>query len=349
MDIKRLDNALDLGNDWDSLSSSVIQGRSFLKHLEKTNHCHQRYYVLTRDNQITAGAIVYSLGVNLLTFSKRKLALPMQIIGIPLSCDISGVIGKGNDVNVLISHILTHEKGILLCLNHNQKIAHPGIIQLRTLPSMILNRKHSSWQEYLEAVRFPYRRRIKSALRKSDGIQIKQTSCHLFSDTHYKQYLQVVRRSVTKLEILKLDFFRNLNPEFKLNSFYKDNDLLYWNISVEDGDDYSFLFGGLDYEKRDYFDSYINNLITILQNGYQTSCKQFNLGQTAEIAKARFGAIPLEKSMFLFHKNPLARWVFRKMSGVLSYSQDLVINNVYKKEPIKTLKLKDHINYAKSV
>ena len=61
--------------------------------------------------------------------------------------------------------------------------------------------------------------------------------------------------------------------------------LLAWHISIFDD---SFLFGGINYELRDRFDSYCNNLISIIKEGFDTQCKTINFGQNSIKTTAEF-------------------------------------------------------------
>ena len=122
MNIKRIHSARELNDDWDLLAVSIYQKRSFLAHLEKNNFSHQRYYLYYHDHNLCAGAVVYSLKINLFTFSKLNLNLPMQIIGLPISNDENGLLGTAKYTELLISEIFKKEHGIVLCLNHQQPV-----------------------------------------------------------------------------------------------------------------------------------------------------------------------------------------------------------------------------------
>lgn len=332
MIIERLHSANELNNDWDLLANSIYQKRSFLTHLEKNNFSDQRYYVLYDNDILSAGAVVYSLKINLFTFSKLDLNLPMQVIGLPISNDENGLLGNAKHTELLLSEIFKNENGILLCLNYQQAVINKKVIKMSSLPSMIMRREHQDWDSYVKSLRHPYRRRILKALSKTKNVKGKSDSCKTFTREHYKQYLRVVNLSKTKLEVMNMAFFKNLPDTFELSSYFDNEKLLYWHITVEDHDNFYFLFGGLDYGLRDVYDSYSNNLIAILKKGIQRKCKIINLGQTAETSKARFGTFKAPKKMFLYHNNTLVRFVFRLLRQQLSHTPRIIRNHVFRND-----------------
>lgn len=318
--------------EWNGLSNSSFHHISFLNYLERTNPCNQTYYTLSDKSQILAGAIVYSSDVNILTFTNHSLSIPMQIIGLPLASDKSGLLGADHYAQILVRELIGHEKGIILCLNFTQEIQLEKVVQMRTLPSMIVKNEYGSWSNYLKLLRHPYRRRLLKALKSSVDIRAIKSTCEEFTKDHYYQYLCVLSRSKTKIETLDFDFFKNLPSWFILNSFYSKDELVFWHIALIDQESYYFFLGGLDYDQCHKYDSFLNNLIAIIKDGIKADCETINLGQTAEIAKGRFGAATEEKKLFLFHKSPLVRFIFRKFSNHLSYKRPLEINHVFKKE-----------------
>lgn len=299
-------------------------------HLEQTNFSDQRYFELYRNGLLCAGAVIYSLKINLFTFTKSKFHVSMNVIGLPISNDQSGLLGDEENANLLVSEILKTETGILLCLNHLQELNKKELIHLESLPSMVFTIKHESWDSYLKSLRHVYRRRISKAQNKIQRVRSNSGTCGSFTNDHYEQYLAVLTRSKFKLEAMDQEFFCNLPESFKLRSFYDRDKLLFWNITIQDRGIHHFLFGGMDYSMRDLYDSYANNLIDIIQEGILSGCEQINLGQTAEVSKSRLGAAFLPKKMFLYHSNKYLRLAFKIFRKQLSYTKTFKENNVYK-------------------
>ncbi|WP_242156296.1 hypothetical protein [Aestuariivivens sediminis] len=347
MSIEKVNKVQELSPEWDHIAHSIYQKRSFLSHLERTNHSNQRYYTLHEKGVLCAGAVVYSLKINLFTFSKLELKLPMQVIGLPISNDESGVWGSDPYVETLLSHIFRKERGIVLCLNYAQDLPNFKTINMTSLPSMIFQIEHDSWEGYMQALRHPYRRRILKALDKTATVTGRREPCGAFTERHYELYLEVVKRSKTKLEILSMAFFKTLPEPFNLNSFYDNEKLLYWNITLEENKTLYFLFGGLDYKARDTYDSYTNNLIEIIKEGIHRECHVINLGQTAEISKARFGAYKRNNKMCLYHHNRMIRWLFNSLRNQLSYTSHTGGHRVYHEDKVPMSDIsKNKMHYA---
>ncbi len=321
----------DIIGNWDELSESMYQKKFFLEHLEKHNPCKQRYYCGYVNDTLVVGMIVYSLEINLFTFSGKKLQLKANIIGIPASVDASGVIGDQKYGDQLLTHILINEKGVILCLNYNYSDSVPDIIKMSTLPSLIFEKRDIDWSSFLLSIKHNYRRRIKVANLKFQNVTQTESECLTFTQAHYRQYLEVIEKTKTKLEVLSFDFFRHLPEPFRLYSFYHENELLTWHITARDEETYYFLFGGINYSLRDLYDSYFNNLIAILKEGFATDCRYVNLGQTAETSKNRLGAELVEKKMFLYHSHWGIRMILKALKGALTYKSKTRQSNIYKK------------------
>ena len=80
-----INSASELPADWDALTVSYFQKREFLIHTEKYNPCKQRYWILEESGELKAGAVLYTLRLDLLTFMHLKSPLEMHIAGIPCS------------------------------------------------------------------------------------------------------------------------------------------------------------------------------------------------------------------------------------------------------------------------
>ena len=158
--VTRHTSIIEIRNLWDNLVKEPFQTSEFLAHLEKTNPCNQRYYTLLKDQNGIAAAVVYTLYVNLFTFSKSSAKAKMCIIGIPASVDSSGLIGSEEFYPVLISEILKSEKGIVLCLNFENKMNIPQLVFMDTLPTFIFHNQFETFNHYLTQMRSNHRRLV---------------------------------------------------------------------------------------------------------------------------------------------------------------------------------------------
>ncbi len=182
MEIKEYTSAKSISPTWDNHTNSIYQKLEFLLHLEKYNPCKQRYYVcVDNEEKVLAGAVVYSLKINLFTFSKKSFPIPFAVIGLPASVDAAGIVGKDEKcTNDLISTVLKQEKGLLLCLNYNALDALEKIIKLQTLPTLLFEKRTDSWDDFLSSIKHNYRRRILKAEEKISAVERRVEPCSNF-------------------------------------------------------------------------------------------------------------------------------------------------------------------------
>ena len=329
--IERIETIHNHDYQWDTITTDYYQTSEFLSHLESYNKCDQRYYQLFDHQILKAAAVVYNLAVNMFTFSGQSFKVKMSVIGIPASVDSSGVFGEKEYLSHLIFNILEQEKGIILALNYAEKIEIPNIVQMETLPSLILNHTYSSFVEYLNQMRHHYRRKVLKATQHFDHVLTHISNCTNFTEEHYQLYLNIIERTKTKLETLSISFFQNLPANFQLTD-YRDCDgkMLSWHITCQYKEVYYFLFGGINYLLRDTYSSYFNNLIGIVKEGIESGSKTINLGQTAEVPKSIIGAKKVKKMMFVYHKNYVIRYLFKIFKGYLTYKSKSTTYTIFK-------------------
>ncbi len=329
--IQFFDSPKDLNRDWDRIASSYFQRKEFLTLLQDFNPCNQKYYELYLDDKLVAGAVVYTLFVNILTFSGLNLKVKMQVLGLPVSVAAPSLIGDQAEFNLFIQEILKREKGVILGLNLPTDLVLEKGIPMLTLPTIIFQNKYLNFENYLQSLRHQYRRRIKLIQQKASEIEYLVTNCNKFTQKHYELYLEIMKRTKTKLEVLKCDLFQNLPPNFVLTTLCNNGSILAWNIVCNDHDIVYFFFGGMDYCKRDHFQSYNNNLLSILKTGIENHCSLIDFGQTAEIAKIRLGGEIVGRGMFLYHQNPFILFLFNRLKRWFTYSNEPALAHVFKK------------------
>jgi hypothetical protein len=319
-----------LNSDWDQIAEFYFQKREFLAHLHHHNPCFQKYYLLYSEEKLVAATLTYILRINFLTFLNVRSPVTMHIIGLPVSVAAPPVIGDPSEFPFLLDFILKQEKGFILGLNLLDDYLYNKVIHMRTLPTMVFYLQFDNQESYLNALRHPYRRRIFRFREHFTDVRPVVSDCSVFSAEHFGLYLEIMKRTKTKLEILNLDFFRKLPSNFTLTTYYHENGMLCWHITCCDGNALFFLFGGMDYRFRDMFQSYHNNLYGIITEAIQRKSGMIDLGQTAETAKARLGAGPEERRMFLYHRNPLVLNLIRPFSGFLGYTKKIENCSVFK-------------------
>ncbi|HAQ37709.1 MAG TPA: hypothetical protein DCQ58_04295, partial [Saprospirales bacterium] len=316
-------SAAQLPEAWDQLANSYFQQRSFLFHAEKFNPCKQRYYACFEMGQLAAGAVVYTLGLSLLTFLKVKSQVKMHIVGIPCSVSSPGIFGKPEAVAWLKKYISANEKGMVLFLNLPEKTKDFKGASGKTLPTIVFQNRFGSWENYLSQLRYPYRRRLNQILKNGNGLTLERTDCSVFDEEMYRQYLQVFQKSNEKLELLSWDFFRHLPGEFILTACRQDGQLIGWNISVKWEKTFYFFLGGIDYQSNKKFGTYFFLLIKLLKDGIESGAEEIDLGQTAEIPKMRLGGVPVERYMEATHHWMVVGKILKWAGPLLEYKANV--------------------------
>jgi hypothetical protein len=315
---ERIAGAEDLPASWDALAASPFQRREFLAHCERENPCGQRYHLLCRGGEVEAGAVVYSLRVDLLAFLGIASPLSMQVLGIPCSVSSSGLLGAPESQRRLLRQVLDAERGVVLVLNVEGAPEDLPVAVGRTFPDVVLENRFRSFDHYRHALRAPYRRRLDEILRREAELTIETGSCTRFSEEMHRMYLAVLRRSEGRLEQLTDRFFRTLPPAFRLTTFRRAGRLRGWIITVADPDRFWFFLGGQDYDD-DPRALYLVKLLAVLRQGIASGARTIVLGQTAEIPKLRLGGTCHEKTMLGWHHHPMMRGLLRLGGTALSY------------------------------
>lgn len=310
--IERLSSATLLPPAWDALATCAFQRRDFLRHAEEHNPCRQRYHLLWEGDEVSAGACVYTLRFDILTFSRIPSPVRMQVVGVPVSVSAAGIVGRTRpDVEALIRAILATERGLVLGLNLDPEVDPSPATAMAMLPTLVLQRGFASWTDYLATLRAPYRRRAKRILGAFRGVRAETTPCSAFTGAHHRLYLQIMRRTPSRLEVLSEDFFRSLPGGFYLTTYYAGDRMLCWHVNCRDDDTLLFLFGGHDYASLAEYEGYFNNLFGIVQEAIRGGFRRIEFGQTAEVAKMKTGGSVVPKRMFLYHRRRLPRWLLR--------------------------------------
>ena len=330
LEITKVQKALNLPENWDSLAVDYFQTKEFLAHTEKYNPCNQRYFTLFQDGIFKAGAIVYTLRLDLLTYLSLPSPFRMNIVGIPCSVSASGMVGSFDLFFDLIDFIKIHEKGLLLVLNLDSNPLISDATMGKTLPTIILDNRFPSWENYQQSLKANYRRRLRHLSRPFWGINMKRGVCSRFDEKMYHQYREVLKRSKGKLETLSQNFFQNLPSNFSLTAYYDQENLLGWYISTAFKEKYYFFLGGINYEKNKQFNTYFNILFNVLREGIEKKGSVIDLGQTAEIPKMRLGGKVVEKFLLGYHSNWLLRKLLKAGKSILEYSTTVPETHVFR-------------------
>ncbi|MBN2361963.1 MAG: GNAT family N-acetyltransferase [Deltaproteobacteria bacterium] len=326
--LARVNRAAALTSAWDRIAGYYFQRRVFLELLERSCDFNQRYYEL-RDagGTLVGGAVLCTLRVDVLTYLGIRSPLDIDFVAIPCSQPAPGLLGAPEMQRCTLERVVLEEPGFLVGLNLDHPLDLPPVVETSTLPAVVLDRSFASFDDYLWALRSPYRRRLKQIMASFAGVVIERGPCSRFDDEMYRLYRSVLARSSAKLETLTQSFFQQLPPEFALTSYRRDGRLIAWHISLLDGDRFYFFLEGHEPETEPNL--YFNILAGVLREAFERHASAIELGQTAEVPKMRLGGRLAPKGMFGTHPSRGVRAALRLGRPLLGYSRRVPTTHVF--------------------
>lgn len=288
--------------------------------LEDVNPCNQEYDVLGRSMVIS-----YILRINLLSFLKRGFfSIRTRVVGLPISLCYKGYFGNEEEIKA----ILRAKNGLTLILNGDGELKEKG----QTLSMLVFYNRHKSFEQYVQAMRYGYRRRIRKALSHRKDLIINRLSPSEFNETHHRLYKSVVKRSEYPLETLAISFFQEYEAEI-YEFLSRDDGRIIGFIQLKRMDDtLIFMFCGFEQDDNDKYDLYYNMLLKIVEIGMELGVSKINFGQTSEESKMKIGCVPESKYLDIYHSNGFINWIIQKLVPIFSYKSTNHIYRVFKEE-----------------
>lgn len=291
---------------------------SLLELLEEVNPCQQQYDLY--ENNIV---ISYELKINLLNFFNIfPLFIKTRVIGLPISISEKAYWGEHSK----LEKIIRSKKGLKILLNGDESLGYKG----RTLSTFIFNNDYSSFKDYLNNLRSPYRRRINKALEYRKNLIIKDLKNNDFSNIHYSLYKSIMDRTENPLEILSMDFFTKYDSEIYEFLHRETKEVLGFIQVKQFKETLYFLFCGFKKEDNYNNDLYYNMLLKILEIGIERGIKKINFGQTSEESKLKIGCIEVPKYLCIYHSNFILNKILQLLLPVFSYKPYGIKHNVFK-------------------
>lgn len=291
-----------------------------LELLEKVNTCNQEYEIVKESIVVS-----YNLKLNLFNFRKfPPLYVPIQVIGLPISVSTKGYFGDDN----LVEKTIKNRKGLKILLNGDSLFNGGG----KTLSTFIFENKFKCFDDYLNALRSPYRRRINKALRYRDNLHIRRFINKDFNSEHYNLYLSIMSRTDNPLETLPVEFFREYDAEL-YEFINKNNEKVIGFIQLKKiENNLYFLFGGFNKDDVKKFDIYYNMLLKIVEIGIEKQVSKIEFGQTAEESKIKIGCKEKFKYLYIHHSNPIINFFIQMLVPIFSYKPYPIKHHVFKLE-----------------
>ena len=101
------------------------------------------------------------------------------------------------------------------------------------------------------------------------------------------------------------------------------------NDYCADGNAYD-LFHGIDYAENEPNALYFNQLAEVVRVAIDCRVRRLSLGQSTDVAKARFGAVTAPLWIALRHQNAAVRWVLRQGRRVMFPAKEVPARHVFR-------------------
>jgi predicted N-acyltransferase len=181
-----------------------------------------------------------------------------------------------------------------------------------------------SLDDYCAALKAHYRDQIVLSRKKfeqggatmtvvADPVELER----IHTPAVHQLYLNVVNRAEMKVEVLTDAFFRALAREMprqvRMIVFTCRDEILAYTWNLQTDTDLYILFAGVSYERNADFDLYFNLLYATLDYGMRQGVTTIQVGQTADVFKARVGCTSEPRYALAKGVRPLMAWTFRNL------------------------------------
>jgi predicted N-acyltransferase len=217
-----------------------------------------------------------------------------------------------------------------------------GYRRVTTPPMHCFKPLFQDFQQYRAALRSHYRYKVDRSIRKlrHAGVEISVRAdpndiLKAYTPEAHGLYHQVVERSNTKLETLPIEFFRELTVrlpgQVDLVALSKGPQVLAFGWCLQADSTYHMLFAGLNYELNAELDLYFNLMYAWLDCALRKRVSKIEVGQTANVFKARLGCYSEPLFAFMKGLGPLRSLIVRLGADLMvARTATIPARNVFK-------------------
>jgi predicted N-acyltransferase len=181
-----------------------------------------------------------------------------------------------------------------------------------------LDGRFADFAGYRAALTSHYRSDVRRSERKFRAAGLRVVHLHdaeeirrVYTADVHRLYEAVVARATVKLETLPVEFFRELTRRLpglvSLTAIYDADRIVAFNWGMMDGRVHHFLFCGMDYTAARDADLYFNLMYHQLDDALRRGPARIEVGQTADMFKARLGCRPAPRYFYVKGGRPAAR------------------------------------------
>ena len=194
-----------------------------------------------------------------------------------------------------------------------------GYVRTESRPTYEMMRQFSDFEAYCLSLKSHYRNDVRRSQKKF--VQAGCSVVHLtnpndilneYTPAVHRLYEAVVIKSDVKLEMLPIQFFRELVKHHvgrvSLTAIYRDDRIVAFNWGLDDPPVFIFLFCGVDYAKNAEADLYFNLMYHQLDHAFRCGAKLVKFGQTADAFKTRIGGAGRALNLYVQPRSWFFAW-----------------------------------------
>ncbi|WP_020405619.1 GNAT family N-acetyltransferase [Hahella ganghwensis] len=194
--------------------------------------------------------------------------------------------------------------------------------KIQTDPDMVLELGEgvTSFDAYLSMLTSKYRGRVKKIIKSIEqaGFECRKLTVDEEMDERLLSlYLQVERKSKTRLATLEKGYFQGLDQKlgdsFQCHGILDGEDVLGFISVIKDGNEAIAYYVGFDYEVNEKHPLYFRLLQLVIESAIDMGCHKVLFGRSALEPKASLGAKPVDTYVWVRHRVPVVNFFVRKL------------------------------------
>ena len=359
-------------NKWESLCAngsflSLPFKLAFEKH-HKSNIKHLYYVADDKENKAIGYAQEFNIRSNRIRDYQRKNKVKGSLINLVLKLLNLKVVALGNGLLTNISNfsavkllnnidffnslLLRIQKDLsadkFIIPDHffkelkveNPNEVFPELIKVVVDQDMHLNisKNWNTFEDYTKALKKKYRNRLKSVIKKSEGVEIKlltKTEIVKHAEKMQELFENVHKRSAFGISPLNTSIYTDLidsdDPKCQVFAYFLADEMIAFSSELEDNDTLYSYFIGLDYRYNKSHRLYERILNETIKSAISNKKSNLILGRTAAEFKSNVGAQPVHSEIFVYLKSPFLRRLLRPIL------EDIQPSNWVQRNPFKEI------------
>jgi predicted N-acyltransferase len=340
-------------NQWEKLrpKENVFMSLDFKKTFEKFHQKQIQSIYYTVDDELNSamgyaqhfiigGNKIHSyqkkndLGQSIISLVLRLLKLRVVALGNGLLTNISNLyIPKISDKSLFVKNLLNAIQedfgvGKFIIPDHffkalnidNPNEAFPELIKIEVDEDMQMKipQEWQTFEDYRQALKKKYRSRLKSVLKKSDAVSVKELDkegLEKYAQKMQELFANVHQKSAFAIAPFHTDIYRDLimldNPQCLVFGYFLNDEMIAFSSELRTEKTLYSYFIGLDYRYNRSHRVYEKILNQTIKGAIEHNKQHLVFGRTAAEFKSNVGATPIQSHIYIYLKSPLLRRILR--------------------------------------